>query len=499
MDPDYAMITRAKSTAFMNKLPFLLSLILACTTGTQAQIRLGILGGIHSADIQETNHIQGWDTAVRKYQSSHSGIQIGIIVEMPIGHKGFYFQPAILYTAKGQQYAKYNDSNTFRRTDTVYSKGSLDLGYIDVPLNLTYKIPLSANHKNSFFISAGPYVSFFYSGKKTSEALAKQTDSTRKYTIVTNPVSVGKGSDTYKTFDWGVNARAGFELGKVLLSGYFSQGLTSFYNAPYQGTFHHQLLGFSVGVWLTSSTPPPPLVKDTDKDGIPDDQDLCPLQPGTMAWHGCPVPDTDHDGIDDEHDSCRTVPGVARYNGCPIPDSDHDGINDEEDKCPNQVGLARYQGCPIPDRDGDGVNDEEDKCPDEPGTLENHGCPEIKEDVGEKIHYTAQNIQFTKNSDHLLKSSQAALDGLAGLLEAHPELQLTIEGHTDNVGVPEKNLLLSQKRAGAVKSYLVKIGIPESRLTAIGYGQEKPIADNTTDTGKAANRRVELRMSIDKK
>jgi outer membrane protein OmpA-like peptidoglycan-associated protein len=317
---------------------------------------------------------------------------------------------------------------------------------------------------------------------------------------VTDGLAVGRGRDTYKTFDMGFNARAGFEFGNVILSSYLSQGLTNFYNAPYQGTFHHHLLGFSLGIWLTSTdTPPPHLPKDTDKDGIPDDQDLCPFQPGTPDWHGCPVPDSDHDGIDDEHDSCRTIPGIAKYNGCPIPDRDGDGVNDEEDKCPDQPGSARYQGCPIPDRDGDGVNDEEDRCPDQPGTVENHGCPEIKKELTEKINFAASNILFTLGSDKLASSSAPGLDTVAGLLQAHPEWNITIEGHTDNAGTPEKNRALSQKRAAAVRAYLVGKGIAATRLTASGYGQEHPIADNKTPEGRAANRRVELKVSIDKK
>jgi len=487
----------AKTAVCMKRVPFLLLLAILVCSGVRGQVRLGLLGGIHSASIQETNQIPGWDTTVKKYQSSRSGVQIGVIVEIPIGHSGLFFQPALLYTSKGRRYTKYNDSATVAHTDTVYKKQTLDLDYIDIPLNFTYKLPLSRNKKNNFFISAGPYVSFFYNGKLSGETLTK---STNKYSNGSDRLSVGSGADTYKTFDLGVNGRAGFELGNVMLSGYFSRGLTSFYNAPYQGTFHHQLVGASLGIWLTSTAsaaPPPP--KDTDKDGIPDREDLCPLKPGTQKWHGCPVPDTDRDGVDDEHDSCRNQAGLARYNGCPIPDSDHDGINDEEDKCPLQAGVGRYQGCPIPDRDGDGVNDEEDKCPDQAGTADNHGCPLIKqEEVVEKIKYTARNILFNSGSDRLTESSNAPLDELAGLLQTHPEWHLTIEGYTDNQGDREKNILLSRKRAQAVVAWLVKKGIPANHLTARGYGPEHPLQDNATPEGRTANRRVELKVNTEK-
>ena len=487
-----------ESTANMRKAFSLLLLGLFGFFAGHAQVRLGILGGIHSAKVLETNNIPGWDTTTKKFMGSRSGVQLGVIVEIPIGHKGFFFQPAITYTSKGRKYSKNNDSATSIATDTVYTRQTLNLGYIDIPLNITYKLPLSANHKNSFFVSAGPSISFFYNGKITNESL---TTTANKYTNDSDPLTVGKGANTYKTVDLGVNARAGFELGNVLLSAYFSQGLTSFYNAPYQGTFHHQLFGASLGLWLTSTAPPPvPVKKDTDKDGIPDDQDLCPLQPGTAAWHGCPVPDTDHDGINDEHDSCKTTPGVARYNGCPIPDSDGDGVNDEEDKCPNQAGLARYLGCPIPDRDGDGINDEEDKCPDSAGTAANQGCPvvEIKKETTEKINFIAKNILFTPAKDNLTDSSYLALNELAVLLSAHPEWHLTIEGYTDNLGKPEKNLVLSENRALSVKNYLQTKGVSANQLTATGFGQQRPIADNKTLKGRAANRRVELKLSLTK-
>ena len=86
--------------------------------------------------------------------------------------------------------------------------------------------------------------------------------------------------------------------------------------------------------------------KDSDGDGIIDDNDKCPNVPGTAKYDGCPVPDSDKDGINDEEDRCPTVPGLARYQGCPIPDTDKDGINDEEDKCPNQAGCGPLPGLP---------------------------------------------------------------------------------------------------------------------------------------------------------
>jgi outer membrane protein OmpA-like peptidoglycan-associated protein len=162
------------------------------------------------------------------------------------------------------------------------------------------------------------------------------------------------------------------------------------------------------------------------------------------------------------------------------------------------------------------VNDEEDHCPDSAGPVANHGCPlppppmpvvaaptappmlTIRREDSVAITYIARNVLFGSNSDRFRDSSFAALDTLAGRLLAHPEWHLTIEGHTDNSGEPGKNMQLSQHRAGAILTYLLKKGVPAKRLTAVGYGESRPVADNRTPAGRAANRRVELRLSIEK-
>jgi len=223
--------------------------------------------------------------------------------------------------------------------------------------------------------------------------------------------------------------------------------------------------------------------QDSDGDGIIDASDKCPNVPGTAKYDGCPIPDSDKDGINDEEDRCPTVPGVARYQGCPIPDTDKDGINDEEDKCPNQAGVARYQGCPVPDTDGDGVNDEEDKCPIEKGLPENFGCPE-----------PTRKVQFILGSAKLTKLGMADLDKGAEVLISHPAINISIEGHTDNSGTAAGNQKLSERRAAAVKAYLVTKGISADRMITAGYGQSRPIADNKTAEGRAANRRVEFKI-----
>ncbi|HEY4149534.1 MAG TPA: outer membrane beta-barrel protein, partial [Chitinophagaceae bacterium] len=339
---------------------FLLLLVSMVTLAAQSQVRLGLFGGPHSSSVLEQNSIPGWDTTTKKHYSNSSGVHIGVLLDVPLG-KNFYLQPGVGYTSKGNKYAINNDSAHSLLTDTVFYSKTLSINYIEIPLYLTYKLPLSASHKSSFFISAGPYFGFYYNGNTSTQS---KIYSTSTYTNTTVNLPVGKGVEQYRTSDMGVNARAGFELGSFVLNGYFSRGLTSFYTASYSGTFQHQAVGASIGFWLSKTEARVPKPKDTDKDGIPDNQDLCPRQPGIAKYNGCPIPDTDHDGINDEQDSCKNIPGVAKYHGCPIPDTDGDGINDGDEvngtgrACTTAATPVCYHTNPLlADTDNDGVWD----------------------------------------------------------------------------------------------------------------------------------------------
>ncbi|MGH7646544.1 MAG: OmpA family protein [Gemmatimonadaceae bacterium] len=102
-------------------------------------------------------------------------------------------------------------------------------------------------------------------------------------------------------------------------------------------------------------------------------------------------------------------------------------------------------------------------------------------------------ILFDVGSDHIRAESTPTLKTISDMLAAHPELKLTIEGHTDNVGAAASNQSLSERRAAAVRQYLVSVShVDASRLAAKGYGATKPIAPNTTAEGRQDNRRVEL-------
>lgn len=487
----------------------------------EAQVRLAAWGGVHESNFIQKNSIPGFDTSMGKYYSSNTGFEIGVLGEIGFGKtSNFYIQPGILYSAKGNQFQRLTDTS-FVQNDTIYNQRTLNLNYVEIPLYMTWKIPFSKNRKTSFYISAGPYFAFIYGATQSYQYRYKQYNTSKYiYQSGTEDLPVGLGTGKYKTYDIGVAAKAGFELGSVMIGAYFSQGLTNAYTAAYSSSFHNQVYGGSLGIWLNKPKPIVQPVADTDQDGTPDDQDSCvtipgppryhgcPIpdsdmdginneedscktEPGVARYHGCPIPDTDGDGINDEQDSCRTVRGPAKYHGCPIPDTDGDGINDEQDSCKTVPGSAKYHGCPVPDRDKDGLNDDEDRCPDQPGPATNQGCPvELKPHLVKQAQLVAANVLFDVNSTNLSRSSYPSLIQLADSMKTNPHLDLLIEGHTDNIGNSAYNMRLSQERAESIKKVLVSQGVPGNRIQVKGYGDTKPIATNETAAGRAKNRRV---------
>jgi large repetitive protein len=250
---------------------------------------------------------------------------------------------------------------------------------------------------------------------------------------------------------------------------------------------------------------------DTDGDGIPDSQDLCPTEAedkdGFDDEDGCPDPDNDQDGIPDKLDKCPNEPedkdGFQDDDGCPEVDNDGDGIPDAQDKCPNDPedkdGFQDDDGCPDLDNDGDGIPDALDKCPNEPETFngvdDQDGCPDSGGQItiaGGKIELP-ENINFDTGSDNISGRSQALVDRIAEKIKANPGVKrIRIEGHTDDVGGAKKNQELSQARAESVRNYLIKKGVEPERLQAVGYGDTRPLDKRKTSDARAKNRRVEF-------
>ena len=230
---------------------------------------------------------------------------------------------------------------------------------------------------------------------------------------------------------------------------------------------------------------------DTDGDGIEDAKDDCPNEAGLAEMNGCP--DTDGDGVADKNDDCPSVAGLKALAGCP--DADSDGVADGKDKCPNEAGPVANNGCPWPDTDKDGVLDKDDKCPNEAGTVANNGCPEAPtEEVIATLNSYAKTILFDTGKSSFKQQTYPVLQAITAILKEYPKSNFSIEGHTDSVGSKSLNQKLSEKRANAVKDYLVENGIEAGRLTAYGFGEDYPIDSNATRAGRANNRRVEVKL-----
>jgi OmpA-OmpF porin, OOP family len=470
----------------MRKISAFLLILLGCGLMSAAQVRVAIVAGGHQSTVLEDNELPNWND-IKGFYSGRIGFHTGFIADIAFSPKSkLFFQPGVIYYNKGRKYEQSFEppvGTIVRKQSTQY------INYIDLPLNLVLKF----GKKTKFIIGGGPFGSFFYTGKETSQTELNTgvVDSEEN-----SDLSVGNQPGQYRTYNYGVNGLAGVEFRGFFITANYSRGMNDFYESTsYIGKFRHQTIGGTIGVFLGKSEKIEKKVKDRDKDGIEDEKDSCPDEAGTAATNGCP--DKDADGIADKTDKCPDISGLAKYNGCPVPDTDKDGINDENDKCPAEFGVIRYAGCPIPDKDGDGVNDEEDKCPEVKGTKQHNGCPpeEIKKEIVEKVNYAAKRIQFRQAEAVLLPASLKVLDDVVKILLDNPDLKLAIEGHTANNGYYDANMRLSQQRADNVKEYLVKKGINADRLKARGFGPTQPVTKGKTPAEIAQNRRVELKLS----
>ena len=234
---------------------------------------------------------------------------------------------------------------------------------------------------------------------------------------------------------------------------------------------------------------------DTDSDGIKDSDDACPQNAGPKENQGCP--DKDSDGLFDFIDACPEMAGPKENNGCPWPDTDGDGILDKDDACPLLKGPKANMGCPYKDTDGDGLLDKDDDCPNTAGPIENKGCPIIEVEIVEVLRTAFDNLEFESGKDIILEVSKVALDELADVLIKKATWKLEISGHTDNIGGENFNLVLSKKRAEALKNYLIFKGVDTNRLITFYFGETQPLIDNTTLEGRKKNRRVEMKITFD--
>lgn len=177
-------------------------------------------------------------------------------------------------------------------------------------------------------------------------------------------------------------------------------------------------------------------------------------------------------------------------------DSDGDKVLDSRDMCPGTpMGTeVDSKGCAlakIGDADGDGVIDVADACPDSMAgmAVDVTGC--LVDQTA-----TLKGVRFETGSAKLTPDARKVLDEVGRTLKSQTKLAADISGHTDDVGNDAYNLILSQQRAESVRQYLIGRGVAAERLTADGYGETKPVADNQTPEGRDANRRVDLQVHV---
>lgn len=183
--------------------------------------------------------------------------------------------------------------------------------------------------------------------------------------------------------------------------------------------------------------------------------------------------DGDRDGVPDDADNCRNTPwgNQVDRNGCPAGRLEM-----------KTVARPESKGVSSEDKDGDGVPDSSDKCPQTPrgAEVDGGGC------------WFTQDILFDFDSYLVKRPYYPVLDKVFAFLNKNPMLKIEIKGSADSIGASEYNQILSEKRARAVKKYLVEKGIEPARLSAVGYGSTRNAASNETAAGRALNRRIDF-------
>jgi OOP family OmpA-OmpF porin len=407
------------------------------------------------------------------------GTNIVDFSESPVGESSWNFLPSISrFTA--EKYLEKGFSLQFagslNKITTVSKEDDVDFLYYSLGANVKYDLNNLVGETSWF----DPYVYLggdFVSADSNSEGM----------------LNVGAGFNTWFNDNIGLNFQTGAKKG-------FSDEVKTHFQS-------------SLGLVVKFGG------KDTDGDGVYDKKDACPEVAGLVEFNGCP--DADGDGIKDSDDACPNVAGLAAMNGCPdadgdgiadkddmcpnskgtkanngCPDADGDGLVDKDDKCSSVAGPAANAGCPWPDTDGDSVLDKDDKCPSVAGVASEGGCPEVISNEAQMgMNAFAEAVLFNTGRASFKAGVTEVLDGMLAIINEYPSAEFAIKGFTDSIGSASNNLKLSDKRANAVRDYLVENGIAASRLTAEGFGEENPIDTNMYKAGRAKNRRVEVKVT----
>ncbi len=220
--------------------------------------------------------------------------------------------------------------------------------------------------------------------------------------------------------------------------------------------------------------------------------------------------DSDGDGIRDSKDLCPNIPGIKKFKGCPMSEADMAAKAAAEEKARMEAEaekkrLAEADAARKLKEEADAkaaaeakMKAEEDaklRAAEEAEAKALAAAEAIKvrnAEVSRRFSASLQGLKFNSSQSTFKQESYARMDEAVAVLNEYPDINVLIQGHTDSQGAADTNRNLSQKRADAVKAYLVSKGINSSRLSTSGLGEEYPIADNNTATGRAQNRRVEF-------
>ena len=171
-------------------------------------------------------------------------------------------------------------------------------------------------------------------------------------------------------------------------------------------------------------------------------------------------------------------------------DKDKDGVRDEDDICPTEYGDSDAHGCP--DFDKDGVPDKYDLCPHLYGSAKTQGCPELTDNEEQIINIALHDLKFGFDKDEIDYNSYTGLTKLAVMMHSNPAMFLLIEGFTSSEGTEKYNLSLSARRAKSVQRFFIDRGIKKNRLVIDFHGENEPLNSNVTEQERAENRRVEF-------
>ena len=248
----------------MNRISLIL--LLACFfLQSPAQNKIALVAGAQSSNIIEKNNLPIWSyngsmpdwDAIRKDYSPRISFHAGMLAQIRLSEKsGLYFESGVIFYNKGRRFSFSKDTLALKKRinlpDTLINtrynfKQKQYISYIDLPLNLVYKLPFGKNVR--LIVGGGLVFSFFFNGydNKTHEVIQIGSRDDNNEDL---PVGEGKGQ--YLTLHYGINGSMGIEFKKAFLIADYSRAINSIYKSKfYDGGFYHQVIGVTIGLFLT--------------------------------------------------------------------------------------------------------------------------------------------------------------------------------------------------------------------------------------------------------